>query len=193
MNERLMRSRDDRMLAGVAGGLAELWDADPTIIRLAWIFLAVVTGGIALIVYIVMAIVVPDADAVLWTAGPIATSAPAPEPDQGPVPGALPDPATWSPPLDPRSARLAARAARRAERRAARRASDWPLLLGGFLVIIGAMLLVREWLPQFDANWFGPTLLILFGVLLLATAIRRGPDAGPPSSGTPSGDPRAAS
>ncbi len=192
MNERLVRSRDDRMLAGVAGGLAELWDADPTIIRLAWIFLAVVTGGIAVVVYIVMAIVVPDADPVTWTAGPIATSAPAPEPAPGPIPGAAPDPTSWSPPLDPRSARRAARAARRAERRAGR-ASDWPLLLGGFLVIIGAMLLVREWLPQFDADWFGPMLLILFGILLLATAIRRGPDAGPPSTGTPSGDPRAAS
>lgn len=192
MNERLVRSRDDRMLAGVAGGLAELWDADPTIIRLAWIFLAVVTGGIALIVYIVMAIVVPDADAVPWTAGPIATSVSTPDSSTGTASGEVPGPATWSPPVDPRSARRAARAARRAERRAGR-ASDWPLLLGGFLVIIGAMLLVREWLPQFDAEWFGPMLLILFGVLLLATAIRRGPDAGPPSTGTPSGDPRAAS
>ena len=34
MNTRLFRSRDDRMIAGVAGGLAELWDADPSLIRL---------------------------------------------------------------------------------------------------------------------------------------------------------------
>jgi phage shock protein C len=192
MNERLMRSRDDRMLAGVAGGLAELWDADPAIIRLAWIFLAVLTGGIALVVYIVMAIVVPEADEAPWAAGPIPTPAPAPGSAAGPGPAEMPGPATWAPPLDSRSARRAARAARRAERRA-RRASDWPLLLGGFLVIIGAMLLVRQWLPQFDSDVFGPTLLILFGVLLLATAIRRGPDARPPSTGTQSGDPQGAS
>ena len=34
MNERLYRSREDRMLAGVAGGLAEIWDADPSLVRI---------------------------------------------------------------------------------------------------------------------------------------------------------------
>ncbi len=51
------------MLAGVAGGVAERLDADPSIIRVVWALLIVLTGGIALIAYIVMAIVVPDAPA----------------------------------------------------------------------------------------------------------------------------------
>jgi len=191
MNERLMRSRDDRMLAGVAGGLAELWDADPTLVRLAWVFLAVVTGGIAAIVYVVMAVVVPEAEQGSWTASPIATPVPTPDAAPGTAPAEVPGPAAWAPPVDPRSARRSARAARRAERRA-RGGSDWPLLLGGFLVIIGAMLLVREWLPEFDANWFGPTLLILFGVLLLATAIRRGSDPVRPPTDQSTGEPRGA-
>ena len=71
MNDRLYRSRDDRMLAGVAGGLAEHWDADPSLIRLVWALLVIFTGGIALIVYIVMALILPD--------GPVATSDGAPE------------------------------------------------------------------------------------------------------------------
>jgi phage shock protein C len=58
--DRLYRSRDDRMLAGVAGGLAELWDADPALIRIVWALLVIFTGGVALLVYIVMAIVVPE-------------------------------------------------------------------------------------------------------------------------------------
>ena len=62
MNERLYRSRDDRMLAGVAGGLAEIWDADPSLIRIVWALLVVLTGGVALLVYIIMAIVVPEGD-----------------------------------------------------------------------------------------------------------------------------------
>ena len=33
MSDHLHRSRDDRMLAGVAGGLAEMWDADPDELR----------------------------------------------------------------------------------------------------------------------------------------------------------------
>ena len=45
---RLYRSRDDRMLAGVAGGLAELWGADPSLVRVIWALLVVFTGGVAL-------------------------------------------------------------------------------------------------------------------------------------------------
>lgn len=63
MNDRLYRSRDDRMLAGVAGGLAEHWDADPSLVRLVWALLVIFTGGIALIVYIVMALILPDGPA----------------------------------------------------------------------------------------------------------------------------------
>ena len=65
MSGRLFRSRDDRMLAGVAGGLAEMWDADPSLVRLVWALLVIFTGGIALLVYIVMAIVVPEEDDVV--------------------------------------------------------------------------------------------------------------------------------
>ncbi|MFI5226317.1 MAG: PspC domain-containing protein [Candidatus Limnocylindrales bacterium] len=60
MNERLYRSRSDRMIAGVAGGLAERFDLDPSLVRVAWVLLALVTGGIFLVAYIVMAIVVPE-------------------------------------------------------------------------------------------------------------------------------------
>ncbi|HET9346638.1 MAG TPA: PspC domain-containing protein [Candidatus Limnocylindrales bacterium] len=63
MNDRLYRSRTDRMLAGVAGGLAEHWDADPSLIRLVWALLTIFTGGIALVVYIVMALILPDGPA----------------------------------------------------------------------------------------------------------------------------------
>ena len=61
MDDRLYRSVDDRMLAGVAGGVAERLDADPSIIRVVWALLVVLTGGLALVAYIVMAIVVPEA------------------------------------------------------------------------------------------------------------------------------------
>ena len=60
MDDRLYRSVDDRMLAGVAGGVAERLDADPSIIRVVWALLVVLTGGLALVAYVVMAIVVPE-------------------------------------------------------------------------------------------------------------------------------------
>ncbi len=57
---RLYKSRDDRLLFGVAGGLAEYFDIDPVLVRVGWVLLTIATGGIGLIVYIVMAIVTPD-------------------------------------------------------------------------------------------------------------------------------------
>jgi phage shock protein C len=62
MSERLYRSRDDRIIAGVAGGLAERLDVDPALIRIVWAVLVLPTGFLALLVYIVAALVVPDED-----------------------------------------------------------------------------------------------------------------------------------
>ena len=180
MKDHLTRSRDDRMLAGVAGGLAELWDADPSLVRFVWLILAVVTGGIALVVYIVMAIVVPEADDVAWLGAPMTGTGPAGMP--GPATQA--GPTGWSVPYDARAERRAARAARRAERRA-RGDSTLPIVLGGLLVIIGIVFLLREWLPQIDFDWVGPTVLIALGVLLLVSAFGRR-DAGRPSGSGPS-------
>ncbi len=56
-----------------------------------------------------------------------------------------------------------------------------PLILGGFLVILGGFFLVREFLPQIDFDWFWPAMLILLGVVILVSALGRergGPGAG---------------
>jgi phage shock protein PspC (stress-responsive transcriptional regulator) len=58
---RLYRSRDDRKLAGVAGGLADYLSMDPTIVRVIWIVLGLTTGPVALVAYILFAMVVPKA------------------------------------------------------------------------------------------------------------------------------------
>ena len=59
MHDRLYRSPGDRVIAGVAGGLATWLNIDPSLIRIAWVLLAIFSGGIFLIVYFVMMIVVP--------------------------------------------------------------------------------------------------------------------------------------
>ncbi len=60
MNERLYRSRDDRVIAGVAGGIADELDLDPSLVRVAWVVLTIATGGLLAIVYVVMMFVVPE-------------------------------------------------------------------------------------------------------------------------------------
>lgn len=55
---RLYRSRRDRMIAGVCGGLADYFGVDPTWVRLIFIIFLLL-GGSAFLVYLVMWLVVP--------------------------------------------------------------------------------------------------------------------------------------
>ena len=160
---RLYRSRHDRMLAGVAGGLAEMWDADPSLVRVIWALLVLFSGGIALIVYIVMAIVIPEEDGLRATGASQTFGAIR-------APGAT---QTWTP-EEAAAARAAADEAR-AARRAARGDRGFPggAILGGFLILLGGFFLAREFLPQIDFDWFWPLILVGVGVLLIATAVRR--------------------
>lgn len=57
-HKKLYRSRTERMIAGVCGGLAKYFGMDPTWIRLIFI-LFFVLGGSALLVYLIMWIIVP--------------------------------------------------------------------------------------------------------------------------------------
>jgi phage shock protein PspC (stress-responsive transcriptional regulator) len=59
----LRRSRTQRMLSGVSGGLAEYFNVDVTLVRLGIVGLTIITGGTALIGYLAAWVIVPDADA----------------------------------------------------------------------------------------------------------------------------------
>jgi phage shock protein C len=59
---RLTRSSRERLWAGVAGGLAEYFDIDPTLVRFLWIAATVVSGGLAIPVYILAWIIMPRDD-----------------------------------------------------------------------------------------------------------------------------------
>lgn len=58
MAKRLYRSKRDCIIGGVAGGLAEYLDVDPTIVRILWVLLAF-ADGIGVLAYIIAWIVVP--------------------------------------------------------------------------------------------------------------------------------------
>lgn len=89
MNRRLTRSRI-RMIGGVAAGVAEWIQADPALIRIAWALLVPITGGAALLAYIVAWVVLPEAgtaaatDAVVGAdVDPVSQEAPSRPIDQG--------------------------------------------------------------------------------------------------------------
>jgi phage shock protein C len=70
---RLRRSRADRKLAGVCGGLAENLGVDSTVVRLAWAVLTIVPGAIVLGVaaYIVAWLIMPEQPVTLATGAPV--------------------------------------------------------------------------------------------------------------------------
>lgn len=58
--KQLKRSLNDRMLAGVCGGLAQFLGLDPSLVRIAYAILTVFTAFAGVIIYILMWIIVPE-------------------------------------------------------------------------------------------------------------------------------------
>jgi phage shock protein C len=57
-SKKLYRSRHDRILAGVCGGLAEYFQIDPVLVRLVFAVLAL-GGGTGILLYIILAVIIP--------------------------------------------------------------------------------------------------------------------------------------
>src|SRR5215208_426330 len=57
--KRLERSRSDRMLAGVSGGLARYFDMHPAFFRVGFVVLTLI-GGAGIVIYLAAALVIPD-------------------------------------------------------------------------------------------------------------------------------------
>ena len=59
--KRLYRSKKDRMICGVCGGIANYFNIDPTLVRLAGVLIAMGAGS-GILAYIIAAIIIPDED-----------------------------------------------------------------------------------------------------------------------------------
>lgn len=57
--KKLYRSNTQKMIAGVCGGIAEYFNCDPTIIRLAFVLFSL-CGGSGLFIYLIAAIIMPS-------------------------------------------------------------------------------------------------------------------------------------
>ena len=57
--KKLYKSEYDRKIAGVCGGIAEYFNIDPTLVRLAWVILSCIGMGTGIVAYIIAAIIIP--------------------------------------------------------------------------------------------------------------------------------------
>jgi phage shock protein C len=162
LDERLYRSRDDRIVAGVAAGVAESLDADPSVVRVVWAVLIVLTGGLALLVYVVMAIVVPERPAGM-------------EPRSG---GAASDPVSADPPPagswvapDGSTVPVGTSPAARTRRRNPNDAARGGLIAGLLLIVLGGLFLLRQLIPALDLGAWWPLAAIGLGIVLIVVAV----------------------
>ncbi len=160
MERRLYRSRTERMVWGVCGGLAKYFDVDPVLVRIIFVLLTF-ANGVGIIAYIIMAIVIPlegskaatpreatreNIEEIKQTATNFSedvrstfTSRPAPSPEEEGI----------------------------------RRHHTWNIM-GVILVVVGFIVLLASLnvLWWFHWQYIWPVLLIVIGILIIITARR---------------------
>jgi len=185
MNRRLYRSRTDSVIGGVAGGVAEYLDVDPSIVRIVWAVLAIVTGGIFFVLYIVMWIVVPQGaqpPGYRYQPGPGAVPGWTPPASDAPPPppAAMPaaDTGDGTATADAAAAEQEAAAAWNAQTPAPGehhrpRGGGGGMIFGLILILLGAWFLVDQYVPGLDSDLLWPIALVVIGGALLLISMRR--------------------
>jgi phage shock protein C len=195
---RLYRSRNDKQLAGVAGGMAEYLDIDPTLVRVLWI-LSVFLGGFTILLYVILAFIMPLAPAGpagpswgpgpnwgpggAWASGsaPAAGGAPAngaeaaggePTADVSPTQGWNAAQAGWDPAwTGSQGWTVQGAATGPAEDR--RHGPGAAVYAGVLLVVFGTIALADVVIPGLSGMTLVPALLVGLGAALLIGSMRR--------------------
>lgn len=151
----LTRSRDDRVIAGVCGGLGRYFGLDPVLLRVAAVIL-VLFGGTGLLAYLILWIVIPEETVASTHAAREAASASTSPPTAPAGSTGASVPTSAAVPVSPRAA-----TGGRSDARGA-------MVFGVILIGIGALLLLDRLLPGLSWRYTGPLLLIVIGVFVLA-------------------------
>lgn len=151
---RLYRVVNGKVIGGVAGGLAEYFGMDPTIIRIIFILLTLMGGG-GVLIYLILWIVVPEK----YNVYPPYT-APYTRPDsftssgsgigetyEGYMEGTIPPPVV--------------------DTKGSGKKFDGSLIAGLVMILIGSFFLFERFIPNIDFEDFWPLLLVLIGVIMI--------------------------
>jgi phage shock protein PspC (stress-responsive transcriptional regulator) len=142
----LFRSRTDKVIGGVAGGIARALNADPAIIRIVFALLIIFGGG-GILLYIILWIAIPEEPFEFFQAGgPSSEATTAGEPGES---GTQEAPPVFQ-----------------------RRRNNGALVVGLIFIIIGAVFLADRLLPdiRFHFHDFWPVALVIAGIALIFTS-----------------------
>ena len=171
--KKLYRSKHNAIVGGVCAGIAEYFEIDPTLVRLAWAVL-IFLGGTGIVAYLIAWLIVPLAAeddpldvsypsmsrAADMTAPRVVEPKPAEEATAGPVDAPPAAQVFTAPPAPP---------AKR-DQGGLSGASVFGLVLIG----AGGLLLARNFLPWFNLHRFWPLALVVLGLYLVITALDGG-------------------
>jgi hypothetical protein len=167
--------------------MAETYALDPALVRIGWALLILFTGGVFLVVYIVIALVVPlrPMGMTAWSGGPtpggVMSMPYAAMPNPGPAgtgpaeSGSLPPPPPSDSPGMPPPAYQPYPPPAYATHRERHGSASGAVVLGTILVLVGAFFLIRQFVPALDIGAIWPVAIIIGGGLLIALAFRRQP------------------
>jgi phage shock protein C len=150
MNKKLYRSNKDKMLGGVAGGLAEYFEIDPTLVRIIFV-VSLFAGGAGVLAYIILWIVVPEE--------PYTFTKPASSADNNQSEGSS---ETSGETAQPGNEAYNQAMADQKHKRSS--------VLGIILIIIGLLFLLDNFIPRIHFGDFWPLVLVAIGVGLLLNA-----------------------
>jgi len=153
MAKKLYRSTTDKMLGGIAGGLAEYFEIDSTLIRVLFI-LTVFLGGGGIIAYIILWVIVPERAFVV-------TPGPAPTDSGDPID------AQQKPGSESGSSNNYFTAYQKAFDEQKKNRAMWG---GIILILLGGLFLLDNFIPRFDFGDFWPLILIGVGAGILIKA-----------------------
>ena len=141
MDNKLLRSKKDRVIAGVCGGVADYLKIDSTVVRIIWAAMIFI-GGTGIIAYIIAAIIMPESkDENLGENSGFDSAAG--QPDTFNTAGT-----EW-----PQQSRVDPAKSRN--------------LVGAILIVIGALLLGRQFLHWIDFRFIIPLILIGIGAFVI--------------------------
>jgi phage shock protein C len=149
MYKKLYRSVTDKMLAGVCGGLAEYFAIDPVIVRLIFV-LAVIFGGSGILAYIILWIIIPQKPYIIT---PFNTN-----PPSGDSSSSTEEKKSETSNPDMNYVNIN------------KTQSNRSIYAGAFLILLGGIFLLDNFVPHFHFGDFWPLILIGLGFAIILNA-----------------------